>query len=102
MAAYNDVDVGETRTYGRIKRMFVHPMYPGAPLEKKHVILECDWYESVGTSRAGLPLIKYNANFEACRVIALKDCSPVSCAFWPADPLNKGINEEGTYEVVEH
>ena len=74
--------------YGRIQKMFKHRMYPGAAAPCLFVA-NCDWYELVRVDDVtGLPVIRYNENFEACKLVDLETCVRSNCVFWPHDPLN--------------
>jgi hypothetical protein len=76
------------KSYGQIKRLFSHQMYPGGP---EHVVVEAEWYADRGTNSVSkLPMVQKSIRplFQQCSLTFLKECYPRAVAFWPNDPLN--------------
>lgn len=113
---YHEADAeGRRRTaYGKIKRMFKHSASmasdPAAP-DRCLYLAECDWYEVLGQAPEDqdefhwyniedMTTIRYNPNFDRCRLVDLETCIPRNCVFWPLNPLNG--NPEGHFIVVYH
>ena len=76
------------RSYGQIKRLFSHQMYPGGP---EHVVVEAEWYADKGTNAISkLPMVQKSDRplFQQCTLTFLKECYPRAVALWPNDPLH--------------
>jgi hypothetical protein len=79
-----------TRTrpsYGQIKHLFSHEMYPGGPT---HVVVEAEWFDDKGFNEVSkLPMVQKSDRllFDGSRLAFLKECYPRPLAFWPNDPL---------------
>ena len=70
--------------YGRIKRLFLHKLYPDEGA-REEVVAECDWYDAVGTNPiSGNVQISPNSNFDACRMVFIKNCQAHNCVYWPS------------------
>ena len=73
--------------YGVIQRMFTHRFWPQEDAPTK-VVAVADWYEQVGVNPVnGLPLIRYQSNFNSCSLVFLEDCVPQNCSLFPTDPF---------------
>lgn len=75
-------------SYGQIKRLFSHQMYPGGP---EHVVVEAEWYDNKGINEISkLPMVQKSGVllFPESRLTFLKECYPRALAFWPNDPLH--------------
>ena len=76
------------KSYGQIKRLFSHQMYPGGP---EHVVVEAEWYADKGVNSVSkLPMVQKSerALFRQSSLTFLKECYPRAVAFWPNDPLH--------------
>jgi hypothetical protein len=82
------LNVQTESSYGQIKRLFSHQMYPGGP---EHVVVEAEWYDNKGTNPISkLPMVQKSEEllFPESRLTFLKECHPRALTFWPNDPLN--------------
>ena len=83
MAEFIEAETQEvTMAYGRILNLFLHCLHPDAEPE---VIAECDWHDEVGNNPiSGNVQICPNPNFDACRMVFLKNCVAANCVYWPS------------------
>jgi hypothetical protein len=75
-------------SYGQIKALFSHSLYPGGPSQ---VVADVDWFDNKGIHAISrLPLVaKTNFDPEAfSRMTFLRECYPRPLAVWPNDPLD--------------
>lgn len=93
MQEYNLNAGGRLQTayaFGRIRRLFVHELFPGASEDETSIIVECDWYEERGINPVSkLRQVRRNPNFDACRFVFLKTCSPDNLAMWSSNPRDE-------------
>ena len=102
ISRYSDVDAGLSPSYGWIKSIFTHEMYPGGPTLD---FLHADWADLLDDkSCTGLEQIEWNANSNFnlnSSIAAATDLIPYNLAFLPqniADDAN-GCN---TYAVIDN
>jgi hypothetical protein len=93
-------DTPWTATYGWIKRMFLHAIYPGAePL----VVVECDWLDvlpdpSFGGLVRGLKVLDRPRGTGPPRFVFLKECTPYNIALLSESPFDKDCL---TFNVID-
>ena len=74
-------------------------MFPGCDAAHVVVVADCDWYEDVATTKY-FTNVRYNANFDRCRLVRLSACRHRKFVLWPADPLND--HDGDTKTVIYH
>ena len=71
----------QVRSYGQIKRLFSHEMFPGGPTQ---VVVEAEWYADKGENAISkLPMVQKSEVllFPQSRLTFLKECYPRPLAF---------------------
>ena len=77
------------RAYARIRRMYLHKMYPGGP--EKILVLGA-WYKDEGLTAEGLYRVSVdpsNGIHHHSRFQFLTNCYSMPVAVWPADPFKR-------------
>ena len=93
------------KSFGRIKRIFTHVMYPGGPTE---VFLEGAWYRDEGVCPiVGTHLVSphplHHFTLQS-KFILVSSCYQQPVALWPHDPkglLPDGDPEKGFLDVID-
>ena len=79
---------------GHIQNMYLHKLTSSDPAE---FIIDCNWYEVVGTGTNGLQQVKYYKEYETDSYQFLDVCEPENLVCFPVNPFEFDFSDPTQY-----